>query len=483
MLNKKLSVGVLLVALGITGYFFYGRLAIDRPYKFTDRKAWSQACLQLPTNIEIAKNCPVNIDALPSAFGRDKHEGWQEFNAALQNFFRFVIKTDLIQAASWTNNTRPGLSFYDVSQKTFEPYVEKLVVQQTDEVIFHGDFHGDIRSFIYELNDLEKRGYLKPDSFELAQNNVYLVFLGDYVDKGYFGAEVIYTLLRLKLANPDRVIMVRGNHEDCHISNLHGFGDELVQKFGCSFQDCLSTYRLYDFMPVALYLGVGNDFLQCCHGGIEHGYQPLQLLEGSARYDIVGQLQREIAARDPKIDQHLPAEIGCKDGDACFNFTYKRLRRSFIPTVLACDNYSLGFLWFNFVKSGNAIASSSDFSANQELTQAVLDYQTFGSLKKVRGIIRAHQHDKCGSNEADPVNLMSELIASKGLYKLWRPIETEQERALSDGLVWTFNASPDGCYGYYGHYGFDTYAILKCAEKYEDWKLSVYNTQVLEQVS
>ncbi len=31
-------------------------------------------------------------------------------------------------------------------------------------------------------------------------------------------------------------------------------------------------------MPAALYLGCGNDYIQCCHGGIEIGYTPHALL-------------------------------------------------------------------------------------------------------------------------------------------------------------------------------------------------------------
>ena len=49
------------------------------------------------------------------------------------------------------------------------------------------------------------------DNFVLIPENLYMIFLGDYVDRGQFGAEVLYTILRLKLANPDHVFMVRGN--------------------------------------------------------------------------------------------------------------------------------------------------------------------------------------------------------------------------------------------------------------------------------
>ena len=116
----------------------------------------------------------------------------------------------------------------------FQPFAQKLQVPSGSEVVFHGDFHGDIHSFIAMLDSLNQAGTL--DGFRLAKPNRYMVFLGDYTDRGNYGIEVLYTLLRLKLANPDRVFMARGNHEDVQMTPTYGFIAECQKKYGTPIQ-------------------------------------------------------------------------------------------------------------------------------------------------------------------------------------------------------------------------------------------------------
>jgi len=126
----------------------------------------------------------------------------------------------------------------------------KLVnLEPQGEAIIIGDIHGDLESLVHILNDsdfLEKANRME---------DVMLVFLGDYGDRGQYSAEVYYAVLRLKQRFPDKVVLMRGNHEgpkDLSVSP-HDLPDQFRHRFGESGETAYSAIRkLFD----QLYTGV-----------------------------------------------------------------------------------------------------------------------------------------------------------------------------------------------------------------------------------
>jgi len=157
----------------------------------------------------------------------------------------------------------------------------KTIVQLATEVLQKEDnvlsvaapvtICGDIHGQIFDLIELLKIGGLPPSTSYL--------FMGDYVDRGYHSVETISLLLCLKIKYPDRVWMLRGNHESRQITQVYGFYDECLRKFGDGNVWRMFT-DLFDFLPISAI--VNNDTF-CCHGGLSPSFDTIDQLRAIDR--------------------------------------------------------------------------------------------------------------------------------------------------------------------------------------------------------
>jgi len=137
--------------------------------------------------------------------------------------------------------------------KAREILFEESNVQRVDPpVTLCGDIHGQF----YDLRELFKYGKDCPE--------VSYLFMGDFVDRGYYSVETFLLLLALKVRYPDRVTLIRGNHESRQITQVYGFYDECLRKF-CSVNVWRYCTEIFDYLSLSAVVG-GSLF--AVHGGL-----------------------------------------------------------------------------------------------------------------------------------------------------------------------------------------------------------------------
>lgn len=154
---------------------------------------------------------------------------------------------------------------------------------------------GDVHGQFHDLMELFRIGGKSPDTNYL--------FMGDYVDRGYYSVETVTLLVALKVSQifniifvyfyliylilkvryRERITILRGNHESRQITQVYGFYDECLRKYGNANVWKFFT-DLFDYLPLTALV---DEQIFCLHGGLSPSIDTLDHIRALDRMQEV----------------------------------------------------------------------------------------------------------------------------------------------------------------------------------------------------
>ncbi|XP_061395103.1 serine/threonine-protein phosphatase 5 [Musca vetustissima] len=139
----------------------------------------------------------------------------------------------------------------DAYMRTQDSMVD-ITVPGDSKFTICGDIHGQFYDLmnIFEINGLP------------SETNPYL-FNGDFVDRGSFSVECIFTLFGFKLLYPNHFYLSRGNHESINMNQMYGFTGEVTAKYTSTMADMFT--QAFNWLPLCHCI---NKKILVMHGGL-----------------------------------------------------------------------------------------------------------------------------------------------------------------------------------------------------------------------
>ncbi|CAB3397243.1 unnamed protein product [Caenorhabditis bovis] len=169
----------------------------------------------------------------------------------------------------------------------------------------HGQFH-DLRLIFARCGHPSTTSYL---------------FLGDYVDRGMQGLETATLLMAFQSLYPEKVFMVRGNHEDYNTTLTYGFYDECLMKYGKKGELVwLNLINVFNHIPFAA--TVVNKIL-CLHGGISPHMKTIDDIDTISRPTFIPAfgLACDLVWSDPEISPNCGYALSARGISFSFDDT------------------------------------------------------------------------------------------------------------------------------------------------------------------
>lgn len=163
---------------------------------------------------------------------------------------------DLIISTIEKGNPVPEGQLIKLLNKLMEIlYCEDNVLELSSPIVICGDIHGQLYDLFELFSKATDKGNIGSSKF---------LFMGDYVDRGYYSVETFAYLAALKVKYPSQFYLLRGNHECRSVNQTYGFYSESLTTYGHAGIWTLCN-DVFDLLPMAALID-GRVF--SVHGGL-----------------------------------------------------------------------------------------------------------------------------------------------------------------------------------------------------------------------
>lgn len=345
--------------------------------------------------------------------------------------------------------------------KKKDMFIQGIKFSPGERAVICGDLHGDIDSLDYIIT------YWKS-----LEDNPYLIFIGDYADRGCNGIEVWYTIMNLKIMYPNQIIIMRGNHEN---ENFPQRGITLELEIQAKYNK-VEAYFIYEdikkafnSIPVLTQLILNEpktDYyrgLILCHGGISRSFDPTPIFEklifenrknifSSLNNCWTGMFKPELKCgilwsdffANSKKHQNIARFEMSKRSTNIVNYSKYAANAYFIKHSF--------WSWKNHIQinSIDEIEKAQKLSAIQHPSKLNYIEHLYSNdteedcwydnpLLCIQGIIRGHQHVPGGVVKLR--SIVDKTQTNKKL-KHWKPLQNEQTEEIKNHSIYSISSFP-----------------------------------------
>ncbi len=230
------------------------------------------------------------------------------FQSKIKKPTKITPKT-LIKSLDDYNYKSPSLD-----PKTYIGKIEKIDLEKDSKLILKADFHGDFFSLIEHLKALQKQGILDANLkvSKESKGKVVIAFLGDYLDRGEYSFEIVDLLIKLKINNPDEVVLIKGNHENLEISNSYIHQNE--KHFYLDKNLCKKLSLFFSTLPLAVFVGSKDEndkYQYTClsHGALDPDIDVTEVLQSRSKKATMYIRKDKKASLSKRISNLLPKHL------------------------------------------------------------------------------------------------------------------------------------------------------------------------------